>query len=82
LEAFVWTFWLAAITMALVTVAAIVIGSLAAFRVGGVFDRLATFFSLTGRTQCQKVPVPDVGRTCSLTAKMTIATMASQKSGA
>ncbi|MBX5168571.1 ABC transporter permease [Rhizobium sp. NZLR1b] len=48
LEAFVWTFWLAAITMALVTVAAIVIGSLAAFRVGGVFDRLATFFSLIG----------------------------------
>ncbi|XKM43331.1 ABC transporter permease (plasmid) [Rhizobium ruizarguesonis] len=48
LEAFVWTFWLAVITMALVTVAAIVIGSLAAFRVGGVFNRLATFFSLIG----------------------------------
>ncbi|MBY3231048.1 ABC transporter permease [Rhizobium laguerreae] len=48
LEALVWTFWLAVITMALVTVAAIVIGSLAAFRVGGVFDRLATFFSLIG----------------------------------
>ncbi|MBY5407907.1 ABC transporter permease [Rhizobium leguminosarum] len=48
LEAFVWTFWLAVITMALVTVAAIVIGSLAAFRVGGVFDLLATFFSLIG----------------------------------
>ncbi|MDC9836699.1 ABC transporter permease [Rhizobium binxianense] len=48
LEAFVWTFWLAVITMALVTVAAIVIGSLAAFRVGGVFDRLTTFFSLIG----------------------------------
>ncbi|MDR9773335.1 ABC transporter permease [Rhizobium hidalgonense] len=48
LEAFVWTFWLAVMTMALVTVAAIVIGSLAAFRVGGVFDRLATFFSLIG----------------------------------
>ncbi|MDR9760001.1 ABC transporter permease [Rhizobium redzepovicii] len=48
LEAFVWTFWLAVITMTLVTVAAIVIGSLAAFRVGGVFDRLATFFSLIG----------------------------------
>ncbi|MBY5518048.1 ABC transporter permease [Rhizobium leguminosarum] len=48
LEAFVWTFWLAVITMALVTVAAIVIGSLAAFRVGGIFDRLATFFSLIG----------------------------------
>ena len=48
LQAFVWTFWLAVITMALVTVAAIVIGSLAAFSVGGVFDRLATFFSLIG----------------------------------
>ncbi|EJB06249.1 peptide/nickel transport system permease protein [Rhizobium leguminosarum] len=48
LEAFVWTFWLAVITMTLVTVAAIVIGSLAAFRVGGVFDRFATFFSLIG----------------------------------
>ncbi|WP_327206443.1 ABC transporter permease [Rhizobium beringeri] len=48
LEAFVWTFWLAVITMVLVTIAAIVIGSLAAFRVGGVFDRLATFFSLIG----------------------------------
>lgn len=48
LEAFVWTFWLAVITMALVTIAAIVIGSLAAFRVGGVFDRFATFFSLIG----------------------------------
>ncbi len=48
LEAFVWTFWLAVITMALVTVAAIIIGSLAAFRVGGVFDRIATFFSLIG----------------------------------
>ena len=48
LEAFVWTFLLAVITMTLVTVAAIVIGSLAAFRVGGVFDRLATFFSLIG----------------------------------
>ncbi|MGR9499821.1 ABC transporter permease (plasmid) [Rhizobium leguminosarum] len=48
LEAFVWTFWLAVITMVLVTLAAIVIGSLAAFRVGGIFDRLATFFSLIG----------------------------------
>jgi peptide/nickel transport system permease protein len=48
LEAFVWTFWLAVITMVLVTIAAIVIGSLAAFRVGGIFDRLATFFSLIG----------------------------------
>lgn len=48
LEAFTWTFWLAVITMSCVTVAAIVIGSLAAFRVGGIFDRLATFFSLIG----------------------------------
>lgn len=48
LAAFVWTLYLAVITMVLVTVAAIVIGSLAAFRVGGVFDRVATFFSLIG----------------------------------
>ena len=48
LDGFVWTLQLAAITMLLVTVAAIVLGSLAAFRVGGVFDRLATFFSLIG----------------------------------
>jgi peptide/nickel transport system permease protein len=48
LEAFVWTLYLALVTIVLVTVAAIVIGSLAAFRVGGVFDRVATFFSLIG----------------------------------
>ena len=48
LRGFVWTLWLAAITMTLVTIAAIVIGSLAAFKVGGVFDRIATFFSLMG----------------------------------
>ncbi len=48
LRAFVWTLQLAAITMFLVTLLAIVIGSLAAFRVGGLFDRLATFFSLIG----------------------------------
>lgn len=48
LHAFTWTLTLAVITMTLVTVAAIVIGSLAAFRVGGVFDRIATFFSLIG----------------------------------
>ena len=48
LQAFTWTLWLALITMSLVTVAAIVIGSLAAFKVGGVFDRIATFFSLIG----------------------------------
>jgi peptide/nickel transport system permease protein len=48
LEAFQWTLQLAAITMAIVTCAAIVFGSLAAFRVGGVFDRIATFISLIG----------------------------------
>ncbi|MDZ4135991.1 MAG: ABC transporter permease [Paracoccaceae bacterium] len=48
LEAFKWTLTLAVITMTLVTAAAIVIGSLAAFRVGGMFDRVATFFSLIG----------------------------------
>jgi peptide/nickel transport system permease protein len=34
--------------MSLVAITAVVIGSLAAFRVGGVFDRIATFFSLIG----------------------------------
>ncbi|MDD9728733.1 ABC transporter permease [Mameliella sp. AT18] len=48
LRAFVWTLQLAVITMALVTAAAIVLGSLAAFKVGGLFDRIATFFSLIG----------------------------------
>jgi peptide/nickel transport system permease protein len=48
LEAFVWTFWLAAITMSLVTAAAIVVGSLAAFRVGGFFDRFSSVVSLIG----------------------------------
>lgn len=48
LEAFGWTACLAAVTMTIVIFAAIVIGSLAAFRVGGVFDRIATFFSLVG----------------------------------
>ena len=48
LRGFVWTLWLALITMSLVTVMAIIIGSLAAFHVGGVFDRIATFFSLIG----------------------------------
>ena len=48
LRGFVWTFWLAVITMTLVTLCGIVIGALAAFRVGGVFDRIATFFSLIG----------------------------------
>ena len=48
LEAFQWTLALALMTMALVTAAAITIGSLAAFHVGGIFDRIATFFSLIG----------------------------------
>ena len=48
LEAFQWTLALALMTMALVTAAAITIGSLAAFHVGGIFDRIATFFSLLG----------------------------------
>ena len=50
LEAFRWTLGLAGITMALVALGAIVLGSLAAFRAGGVFDRIATFFSLVGAT--------------------------------
>ncbi|WP_425098699.1 ABC transporter permease [Tropicibacter sp. S64] len=48
LRGFEWTLWLAFITMTLVTVCAIVVGSLAAFHVGGIFDRVATFFSLIG----------------------------------
>ncbi|MBE3639808.1 ABC transporter permease [Mangrovicoccus algicola] len=46
--AFGWTLQLALITMAIVSGAAITLGSLAAFHVGGVFDRIATFFSLIG----------------------------------
>nr|CAD6616953.1 ABC transporter permease [Rhizobium sp. Khangiran2] len=48
LEAFVWTLWLAVITMSLVTVAAIIVGAFAAFRVGGFFDRLSSIVSLVG----------------------------------
>lgn len=48
LEAFVWTFQLAVITMLIVTAAAVVVGSLAAFRVGGIFDRIASLTSLIG----------------------------------
>lgn len=48
MRGFAWTLQLAAITMTLVTAMAILIGSLAAFHVGGFFDRLATFFSLIG----------------------------------
>ncbi|OED34901.1 ABC transporter permease [Chromatiales bacterium (ex Bugula neritina AB1)] len=46
LRGFKWTLQLALITMTLVTIMAIAIGSLAAFRVGGLFDRIATFCSL------------------------------------
>jgi peptide/nickel transport system permease protein len=48
LQAFPWTLRLALITMLLVTVAAVVMGSLAAFNVGGVFDRLVSMISLIG----------------------------------
>jgi peptide/nickel transport system permease protein len=48
LEAFKWTLSLALMTMLLVSFAAIVLGSLAAFNAGGIFDRIATFFSLIG----------------------------------
>jgi peptide/nickel transport system permease protein len=48
LRGFGWTLQLAAITMSLVITFAIIFGSLAAFNVGGVFDRIATFFSLIG----------------------------------
>lgn len=47
-EAFLWTLQLAVITMVLVTGAAILVGSLAAFRVGGFFDRIASLTSLIG----------------------------------
>jgi peptide/nickel transport system permease protein len=48
LAAFPWTLMLAAIAMFLVTVSAIVVGSLAAFKVGGFFDRLSSILSLIG----------------------------------
>ena len=48
LQAFQWTLVLALVTMACVTVAAVILGSLAAFNVGGPLDRVATFFSLIG----------------------------------
>jgi peptide/nickel transport system permease protein len=48
MRGFAWTLKLMAITMSLVIVCAIVVGSLAAFKVGGLFDRIATFFSLIG----------------------------------
>jgi peptide/nickel transport system permease protein len=48
LDAFPWTLQLAALTMAFVLTLAIVIGSLAAYRPGGLFDRLSGLLSLTG----------------------------------
>lgn len=48
LRGFAWTLQLAVITMSLVVAFSIVVGSLAAFHVGGLFDRIATFFSLIG----------------------------------
>ncbi|OSP56458.1 ABC transporter permease [Pseudoruegeria sp. SK021] len=48
LRAFAWTLQLGTLTMMLVVSCAIVVGSLAAFHVGGIFDRIATFFSLIG----------------------------------
>lgn len=48
IEAYAWTLPLALITMSLVVVAAIVLGSLAAFNVGGFFDRLISIISLVG----------------------------------
>ncbi|MBK1796154.1 ABC transporter permease [Devosia sp. WQ 349] len=48
LEAYAWTLPLALITMTLAVVAAIVLGSLAAFNVGGFFDRLVSIVSLIG----------------------------------
>ena len=48
LRGFAWTLQLAVITMTLVVVLAVIFGALAAFNVGGVFDRIATFFSLIG----------------------------------
>ncbi|WP_353476167.1 ABC transporter permease (plasmid) [Salipiger sp. H15] len=48
LESFVWTLQLALITMTLVTAAAIVLGSLAAFHVGSWLDRAASLLSLIG----------------------------------
>lgn len=45
-DAFAWTLQLALITIAIVSFAAIVLGALAAFNTGKLFDRIATFFSL------------------------------------
>ena len=46
IEAFPWTLGLAGLTMALVLALAILLGSLAATKVGGVFDRISSVVSL------------------------------------
>jgi peptide/nickel transport system permease protein len=48
MEAYAWTLPLALITMSLVVVFAVFLGSLAAFNVGGFFDRLVSIVSLVG----------------------------------
>ena len=46
LDAFPWTLGLAALTMVLVLSFAVVLGSLAAMKVGGIFDRISSVVSL------------------------------------
>ena len=46
MEAYAWTLPLVLITMTLVVIASIVLGALAAFNVGGFFDRLVSIVSL------------------------------------
>ena len=48
IEAYVWTLPLALITMTLVVFAALILGSLAAFRVGSLFDKGLSVVSLVG----------------------------------
>jgi len=48
LEAYAWTLPLALITMTLVVAAAIVLGAIAAFNVGGIIDRAISVISLIG----------------------------------
>lgn len=48
LEAYPWTLRLAGLTMTIVLVLGIVIGSIAAVRPGGLFDRLSSVISLAG----------------------------------
>jgi len=47
MEAFPWTLGLAGLTMVLVLSGAVVLGALAAIKVGGVFDRISSVISLT-----------------------------------